>query len=67
MKIMGWGREYEVTVNKTKYTNGNLAIQLMCYDDEYDFWEPYGNLTVNLDVKLPDGYAYVDVNNMPTA
>ena len=67
MKISNWGMEYEVTINKTNYTNGNLAIQLMSYDEEYDFWEPYGNLTVNFDEKLPDGYAYVDTNNMPSA
>lgn len=28
MKIENWGMEYEVKVNKTKYTDGNLAIQL---------------------------------------
>ena len=67
MKISNWGCEYEVKAEKTQYMNGNLAIQLMCYDDEYDFWEPYGNLTVNFDEKLPDGYAYVDTNNMPNA
>lgn len=67
MKISNWGHEYEVKLEKVQYRNGNLAIQLMCYDDEYNFWEPYGNLTVNFDEKLPDGYAYVDTNNMPTA
>ena len=67
MKIENWGMEYEVKVNKTKYTDGNLAIQLMCHDDEYDFWGPYGNLTVNLGEKLPEDQAYVDTNNMPNA
>ena len=67
MKISNWGHEYEVKVEKTQYMNGNLAIQLMYYDDEYGFWEPYGNLTVNFDEKLPNGYAYVDTNNMPNA
>lgn len=67
MKIKGWGMEYEVKINKTRYSNGNLAIQLMSYDDEYEFWEPYGNLTVNFEEKLPEGCAYVDTNNMPNA
>lgn len=67
MKIANWGKEYEVRINKTKYYNGDLAITLDCYDEEYGFWEPYGNLTVNFDEKLPDGYAYVDTNNMPMA
>jgi len=67
MKIKGLFQEYEVKVNKTQYYNGNLAITLDCYDDEYNFWEPYGNLTVNLDKKLPPNQAYVDTNNMPNA
>lgn len=67
MKIKGLFQEYEVNVNKTKYYNGNLAITLDCYDEEYGFWEPYGNLTVNLDKKLPPNQAYVDTNNMPNA
>ena len=67
MKIQGYFEEYEVKVNKTKYYNGNLAITLDCYNEECDFWEPYGNLTVNLDKKLPPNQAYVDTNNMPNA
>lgn len=67
MKIKGLFQEYEVKVNKTQYYNGNLAITLDCYDEEYDFWEPYGNLTVNLDRKLPADQAYVDTNNLPNA
>lgn len=59
--------EYEVTVQREKYYNGNLCIQLMCYDKEYDFWEPYGRLTVNFEEKLPEGMAYVDTNNLPNA
>lgn len=68
MKINNWGKEYEVQMEKTSYkNNGNLAIVLTCYDSEYDCWEPYGNLTVNLNNKLPANMAYVDVNNMPNA
>jgi len=67
MTINNWGLKREVRINKTKYYNGNLAITLDCYDEEYGFWEPYGNLTVNFEEILPEGYAYVDVNNMPSA
>ena len=67
MKIEGIFGDYNVIMEKKKYYNGNLAIQLMCHDDEYDFWEPYGMLTVNFDQKLPEGYAYVDTNNIPNA
>ena len=67
MKISNWGNEYEVRIKEAEYYNGNLAIMLECYDGEYGFWEPYGNLTVNFEDPLPDGYAYVDTNNMPNA
>ena len=67
MKIKGIYGEYEVKVERTEYYNGNLAIVLYCYDRDYDFWEPYGNLTVNFEEKLPENYAYLDVNNIPNA
>ena len=68
MKIKGYSQEYEVEVNKATYiNNGNLAITLDCYDEEFECWEPYGNLTVNLKKKLPSNYGYVDINNIPNA
>ena len=46
MKIKGWDQEYEVKIKKSEYiSNGNLAVSLMCYDDEFNFWGPYGTLT----------------------
>lgn len=63
MLINQYGHTYDVTIRKTKYQyNGNLAIVLWCKDGE-----PYGNLTTNLDEKLPPDMAYVDTNNMPDA
>ena len=60
-----FGNDVEVKVKKATYqNNGNLAVQLLYHDKEYDFWEPYATLTVNLG-KLPDGYAYIDINNVP--
>lgn len=56
-----WGGTEEVTIHKTKYAKGGLAIQLFCDDGI-----PYATLTVNLK-KVPDGYAYVDTNNLPFA
>lgn len=69
MKISNWGMEYEVKVEKSTYAqNGNLAVVLKCYDEEYNYWEPYGSLTINLlEEKLPENMAYVDVHNMPNA
>ena len=63
MKINNYGTEYDVTIVKTRYFDGNFAIALMCSDD----YEPYGNLTVNLGERLPENMAYVDTNNMPNA
>ena len=59
--------EYEtyenVQMTKTTYVNnGNLAIQLWNEEDG-----PLAMLTVNLDKKLDEGYAYVDTNNCPWA
>jgi hypothetical protein len=55
-------------MEKTKYcANGNLAIRLLSYDNEWDCWEPCITLTVNLGKKLPKNMAYVDRNNVPNA
>lgn len=62
MKINNHGKEYNVTIEKTHYLDGNFAISLICGN-----FEPYGNLTVNLGERLPENMAYVDTNNMPDA
>ena len=62
MKIKQFGNEYEVTIHKSCYYDGNLAIFLTCSNGE-----PYGNLTVNLSERLLPDTAYVDTNNMPDA
>ena len=65
MKIRSpWSGEEEVTISKTKYAKGGLAIRLMCFEDGFE--EPYAMLTVNLK-KVPEGCAYVDTNNLPYA
>ena len=43
--------------------NRNLCIRLFVL--EGGELEPYGSLTVNLDLNLPDQYGFVDINNMP--
>lgn len=42
--------------------NGNTAINIYCKED--DFWEPYANLTVNLDMTLDSTKAFIDTNNL---
>lgn len=58
-----YDKEYKVHIKRCTYANnGNLAIQLL-EDDGF----PFATLTVNLEEKLPHGYAYVDTNNCPWA
>ena len=60
------GEKHSLSAIVTQYANnGNLAIQLTEKEDGWE--EPYAMLTVNLDEKLADGYAYVDTNNLPDA
>lgn len=54
----------EVTLEIMQYHNGNLAIQMWCYDD--NFKEPFSMLTTNLGEKLSADKAYVDTNNLRT-
>lgn len=58
-----YGTYSDIEMEKTEYrNNGNLAIQL--YSEKEG---PFATLTVNLNEKLPKGYAYVDTNNCPWA
>ena len=59
----GFGKTYSLRLRKEQYTyNDNMAVLADC-ESEYGGWEPFANVTVNLDEKLPDGYGYVDTNN----
>lgn len=51
---------YQVETKKAFYGNGNLAVIL----ENSDGFQ-IGKLTVNLGLKLDDGYAYLDTNNLP--
>jgi len=45
--------------------DGSLYVALTAVGDGYP--EPYGNVTVNLERKIPPYCAFVDTNNMPEA
>lgn len=45
--------------------DGSLYVALTAVGDGYP--EPYGNVTVNLEQKIPPYCAFVDTNNMPEA
>ena len=52
-----------VTLHLHKYQNGNLAIQMICHDED-GFEDPYAMMTKNFR-KLENNLAYVDRNNLP--
>ena len=59
-----WGSTEKVTIDINSYlNNGCLYIGLVSHEEGYP--EPFGDLTINLDGKVPDYCAYVDLNNMP--
>lgn len=69
-----YGKDYELTFKKGEYSNGRLAIKVMCKEKGEDWFEPFCNLTVNLpDIilssdgskELPDDMAFIDSNNCP--
>lgn len=60
-----FGKEYDIKLEVAKYCeNGNLAIKMYYFDDEFGSYMPYANLTVNLEGKRDEGCAFVDVNNL---
>lgn len=56
-----FGNETVVTVEKGTDSSGNVRIQLWDEDG------PFATLTKDIGKKLPEGCAYVDVNNFPDA
>lgn len=59
-----WGTKEQVSIEISSYlNNGNMYIGLSMMEDGYP--EPYGDVTVNLGVEVPDFCGYVDTNNMP--
>ncbi len=59
-----FGTTEQVSIEINTYlNNGNMYIGLSTMEDGYP--EPYGDVTVNLGVEVPDFCGYVDTNNMP--
>lgn len=60
-----WGKEYNVIFYKDSYANnGRLYVGCLCEDEEYGGYEPYCNVTVNLEQKMPNGnFGFLDTNN----
>lgn len=67
MKCKLYDSEYTLEFKKGNYlNNGNLAVVIMAMETGEEYYEPFGNLTVNLGVKLDDNVAFVDSNNCPS-
>jgi hypothetical protein len=57
------GETYAMAFRVNKYiADGSMAV--MSYTNEGYGMEPFATLTVCLDVPLPDGWAFVDGNNV---
>ena len=51
-------------LSSTYVNNGNLYIGVRTYDEEYEYWEPWCDLTVNLPgMKCEPNEAFIDTNN----
>lgn len=62
LNLHAWGNDHEITFEVTTYAqNDNLAIQMLCWDDEWP--EPWSILTVNLDKMCKPNCAFIDTNN----
>ena len=69
-KVNIYEKEFEITrIVIEKYANnGNLALQIMCIDDETGWEDYFAKLTVNLtEYTLNENEAFVDTNNCPWA
>ena len=59
-----FGETYKARFWKNNYVNNkNLYIGIVTWDEEYECWEPWGDLTVNLGVTCKPNEAFLDTNN----
>lgn len=61
-----FGTRYEISFELGNYVAGNLAVSATCREVGEGYWEPYGDLTVNLPgYAVPPRCAFLDTNNVP--
>ena len=58
-----YGSPHQIQLTVTSYVGGNLAIQMVAWEDGYP--EPWASLTVNLDGKRQKDCAFIDTNGDP--
>lgn len=56
------GKEKGYLVKNNYVNNGNLALMVMYWDDDYKCYEPYCTLTTNI-IDLSDNMVALDINN----
>lgn len=64
IKGKGLSGEYNIAFRLAEYENGNTAVIMDCFTDDEIYDGVFGKLTVNLGDELPEGYGYIDVNNL---
>ena len=60
--------DMKVCFRVSKYANNErLYVGILCLNDEYQFWEPWCDVTVNLSDEdiSSENCAFVDTNNAP--
>lgn len=59
------GKEHKARFTKNTYANnGNLYVGVVTWDEEFEAWMPWGDLTVNLvRSSLEPNEAFLDTNN----
>ena len=59
------GETHNARFWRSEYANnGSLYVGVITYDEEYEEWEPWSDLTVNLSGMCPEeNRAFIDTNN----
>ena len=60
-ELKQYGKIYPITLEIESYLEGNLAIQMVCWEDGEP--EPWSSLTVNLDGLREKDCAFIDIND----
>ena len=54
------GKTRKARFHKNTYANnGNLYVGVLTWDEEYEYWEPWSDLTTNLNVPCKPNTAFV--------
>jgi hypothetical protein len=55
MQFTHFGQKFRGKIDFAQYdNNGNRAVQLSSFNEEYQGWEPFATLSVNTDETLPE-------------